>query len=50
MDKLRFMILMVDDKISMSRPEINNYYYLTPITELEDDEYKEGPGDDDPPE
>ena len=30
--------------------ELNNKDYLPPLTELEDDEYEEGPGDYDPPE
>ena len=50
MDKLRFMVLMVDDHIRMSMPEKNNEDYLPPVPQLEDDEYEEGPGDDDPPE
>ena len=36
-DKPRFMVLMVDDHISMSMSEINYEYYLPPVTELEDD-------------
>ena len=31
-------------------PELNYEYYLPPVTQLEYDEYEEGPGDDDPPE
>ena len=50
MDKLRFMVLMVDYYIRMSMPELNDEYYFPPVTELEYDENKEGPGDDDPPE
>ena len=50
MDKLGFMVLMVDDHTRMSMPEINNEDYLPPVPQLEDDEYEEGPGDDDPPE
>ena len=50
MDKLRFMVPMVDDHIKMSIPELNDEYYFLPVTELEDDEYEEGPGDDDPAE
>ena len=47
--KLRFMVFMVDDHISMSMPEINDEYYFLPVTELEYYEYEEVPGDDDPP-
>ena len=36
-EKLRFMVLMVDDQISMSMPELNDKDYLLPVTELEDD-------------
>ena len=50
MDKLRFMILMVDDQIRMYVPELNHEYYFPTVTELEDDEHEEGYGDDDPPE
>ena len=50
MDKLQFMVLIIDDHISMSMPELNYQYYFTHVTELEDDENEEGPGDDDPPE
>ena len=50
MDKLRFMVLMVDDHIRMSMLELNYEYYFPPIIELEDDENGEGPGDDDPTE
>ena len=49
MDKLRFMVLIVDDHISMSMPNLNDEDYFTSVTELEDDEYEEGPGDDEPP-
>ena len=34
----------------MSMPELNDYYYFPPVTDLEDYEYEEGPGNDDPPE
>ena len=44
------MVLMVDDQISISMPELNNEGYLPPVTELEDDKYEEGPGEDYPPE
>ena len=37
MDKLWFMVLMVDDHIRMSMPELNNEDYFPPVTELEDD-------------
>ena len=50
MEKIRIMVLMVDDHIRMSMPEINDEDYLPPVTELEDDEYREGPGDYDSPE
>ena len=50
MDKLRFMVLMVDDHIRMSMSDINDEDYFPPVTEVEDDEYEEVPGDDDPPE
>ena len=50
MDKLRFMVLMVDDHTRMSMPELNYEDYFTPVKELEDDEYEEGTFDDDPPE
>ena len=50
MEKLRFMVLMVDDHIRISMPELKNEDYFPPVTELEDDEYEEGPGDDDYPE
>ena len=49
-DKLRFMVLMVDDHIRMPIPELNDEDYLPPVTELEDDENEEGPGNDYPPE
>ena len=42
------MVMMVDDHISMSMPEINNEDYYPPITELEGDEYKQGTGYDEP--
>ena len=48
MDKLQFMVLMVDDHIKMSMTEINDGEYFTPVTELEDDEYEEGPCGDYP--
>ena len=47
MDNLRFLLPMVDDHIRISMPEINDEYYLPPVTDLEDYEYEEGPGDDD---
>ena len=50
MEKLLFMVLLVDDHIRMSMPELNDEYYFPPVPELEDDKYEEGPGDDDPPE
>ena len=36
--KLRFTVIMVDDHISMSMPELNDEEYFPPVTELEDDE------------
>ena len=36
MDKIRFMVLMVDDDIRMSMSDLNNEEYLPPVTELED--------------
>ena len=50
MKNLRFMVLMVDDHIRMSILELNYEKYFPPLTQLEDDENEEGPGDDDPPE
>ena len=50
MDKLQFMVLMVDDHIMISMPELNYEAYLTPITELENDENEEGLGKNEPPE
>ena len=44
------MFPMVDDHIRMYMHDMNNEDYLPPVTELEDDEYEEGPGDDNPPE
>ena len=38
MEKLWFMVLMVDDHIRMSMSEINDEDYFSPVTELEDDE------------
>ena len=38
MEKLWFMVLMVDDRIRMSMSEINDEDYFSPVTELEDDE------------
>ena len=42
------MVLLVDDNIRMSMPELNGEDYLPPVTEIEDDENEEGPGDDGP--
>ena len=50
MDKLRSMVLMVDDHMRISMSELNYEDYLPPITELEDDKNEEGPVDDGPPE
>ena len=49
-DKLRFMVLMVDDHTSMSMPDINYEDYFTTVKELEYDKYEEGTCDDEPPE
>ena len=48
-EKLRFMVLIVDDHIRMSMSEWNNEEYFPPVTELEDDKNEKGYGDDDPP-
>ena len=50
MDKLRFMVLVFDDHIRMSMPELNNEDYFLPVKKLEYDEYEECPGDCDTPE
>ena len=50
MDKLRFMVLMVNDDIRIYMAQINIEDYLPPVTELKNFEYEEGPGNDDPPE
>ena len=42
------MVLMVDDHIRMSMPEINYEDYSPPVTYLGYDKNEEGPGDDDP--
>ena len=34
LDKLLFMVLMVDDHIRISMPELNDEYYFPPVTEL----------------
>ena len=39
MDKLWFMVLMVDDHIRMSMPDLTYEYYFLPIPELEEYEY-----------
>ena len=38
MDKLRFRVLMVDDHIRTSMPELNDEDYFPPVREFEDDE------------
>ena len=43
------MLLMVDDHIRMYIPELNDECYFPLVKELEDDEYEEIPGDDNPP-
>ena len=50
MDKLRFMVLMVDYCISISMPKLKDEDYFPPVTTLEDEENEEGPGDDGHPE
>ena len=50
MDKLRFMVLMVDDHIRMSMTDLNDEDYPPLVTELEDDEYEECTGEDYPSE
>ena len=50
MYNLRFMVLMVDDYIRISMPELNDEDNLPPVTYLEDDKNEEGHGYDDPPE
>ena len=49
-DTLRYMVNSVYDNIRMYMPELNDEYYLPHVTELEDDEYEEGPGYNDPDE
>ena len=44
------MVLMIDDNIKMSMYELNDEDYPPPVTESEDDENKEGTGDDGTPE
>ena len=44
MDKLWSMVLMVDDHIKISMPELNDEDYFPPVKKLEYDEYEEGPG------
>ena len=39
MDKLRFMVLMFDDCIRISIPDLNHEEYFPPVPELEDDKY-----------
>ena len=50
LDKLRFMVLMVDYYVIMCTSEIKNEEYFLPVTSLEDEENEEGPGDDYSPE
>ena len=50
MENLQFMVLMLDDPIRISIPELNDEDYFHSGIELEDDEYEESPGDYDPPE
>ena len=39
---------MVDDHIRVSMPDLNHEDYPPPVPALEYDEYKQGPGDNDP--
>ena len=45
MENIQFMVLMVDDHIRTYMPDLNDEDYLPPVTELKDNEYKEGAGD-----
>ena len=36
-EKIRFTVIIVDDHIRMSMPEINDEDYFHPVTESEDD-------------
>ena len=52
MEKIRFIVLIVDDHIRMSVTEINDEDYPPPppVIELEKNEYEEDPGENEPPE
>ena len=50
MEKIRFMVLIFDDRIRISLLELNDECYFPPVLDLEDDENKEGPDDDNPSE
>ena len=50
MYNLRLIVLMADYHIRILMPKLNYEDYLPPVTYLEDDEYEEGPFDDEPPE
>ena len=50
MDKLGFIVLLVDDQMRIYMLELNEEDYTVPATELEDDEYEEGTSDDEHPE
>ena len=50
MDKVRFMVPMVDDHIRMSMSELNDEEDFTTVIELEENEDEEGPVDDGHPE
>ena len=49
MDKLWFILIVFDDHIMMSMPELNNEGYFITVTELEDEDNYEFPGDYYPP-
>ena len=49
-DKIRFMLPMVDDHIRVSMLELDYEDCFPSVTDLEDCEYEEGNGDDDSPE
>ena len=44
-DKLQFVVLLVHYHIRISMPKLNDEDYFPSVSELEDDEYEEGPGD-----
>ena len=38
MDKLQFMVLIIDDHISMSMTDLNDENYSPPVIDLDDDD------------